>query len=104
LISTGAAALAAILASLFLGWPMPFLPAQLLWLNLVTNGLQDVALAFEPGKPGVLKKPPRRPQEGIISRLLWERTAVAGVIMAVGTLYLFWWEMESTGTLVEPRL
>jgi Ca2+-transporting ATPase len=39
LLSTGAAALAAIVASLFLGWPLPFLPAQLLWLNLVTNGL-----------------------------------------------------------------
>lgn len=66
LLSTGAAALAAIVASLFLGWPLPFLPAQLLWLNLVTNGLQDVALAFEPGKPGVLRRPPRAPQEEII--------------------------------------
>ena len=99
LISTGAAALAAILASLFLGWPLPFLPAQLLWLNLVTNGLQDVALAFEPGEPGVLKRRPRRPQEGIISPLLWERTIAAGLIMAVGTLYLFWWELQATGNL-----
>jgi len=99
LLSTGAAALAAIVASLFLGWPLPFLPAQLLWLNLVTNGLQDVALAFEPGKPGVLRRPPRAPQEEIISPLLWERTGVAGLIMAAGTLYLFWWELEATGDL-----
>jgi calcium-translocating P-type ATPase len=99
LISTGAASLAVILASLFLGWPLPFLPAQLLWLNLVTNGLQDVALAFEPGEPGVLKRRPRRPGEGIISPLLWERTAVAGLIIAAGTLYLFWWELQATEDL-----
>ncbi len=43
LIFTGAAAILAILAALALRWPLPFLPAQLLWLNLVTNGLQDVA-------------------------------------------------------------
>ena len=99
LISTGAAALAAIPAALFFGWPLPFLPAQLLWLNLVTNGLQDVALAFERGEPGVLRRRPRSPREGIISRLLWERTFVAGLVMALGTLYLFWWELQSTENL-----
>jgi Ca2+-transporting ATPase len=99
LISTGASALAAILGALFLGWPLPFLPAQLLWLNLVTSGLQDVALAFEPGEPGMLKRSPRSPQEGIISPLLWERTFLAGLVMAVGTLYVFWWEIQLTDDL-----
>jgi cation-transporting ATPase F len=99
LISTGAAAIIAILSALILGMPLPFLPAQLLWLNLVTNGLQDVALAFEPGERGVLKRPPRARNEGVISRLLWERTVVAGIVMAVGTLLLFWWEVNRTGSL-----
>jgi Ca2+-transporting ATPase len=93
LISTGAAELAAILATVGLGWPLPMRPAQLLWLNLVTNGLQDVALAFEPGDPGVLRRPPRPRAEGIISRLLWERTALAGLVMAGGTVGLFGWEL-----------
>jgi Ca2+-transporting ATPase len=97
LISTGAAEVLAILTTLIVQWPLPFLPAQILWLNLVTNGLQDVALAFEPGEPGVLKRPPRRTGEGIISRLLWERTLVAGLVMAAGTLLLFWWELEASG-------
>ena len=99
LISTGAAAVIAILSALILGMPLPFLPAQLLWLNLVTNGLQDVALAFEPGERGVLKRPPRVRNEGVISRLLWERTVLAGLVMAVGTLLLFWWELNRTGSL-----
>jgi Ca2+-transporting ATPase len=97
LISTGAAEVLAILTSLLVQWPLPFLPVQILWLNLVTNGLQDVALAFEPGEPGILKRPSRPRGEGVISRLLWERTLVAGLVMAVGTLSLFWWELRESG-------
>ena len=78
-----------VLTSLIAALPLPFLPAQLLWLNLVTNGVQDVALAFEPGEPDVTRRPPRPPREGVISRLLWERTAIAGAVMAAGTLALF---------------
>jgi magnesium-transporting ATPase (P-type) len=55
LISTGAAAIIAVLASLLFRFPLPFLPAQMLWLNVVTNGVQDVALAFEPGEKDVLQ-------------------------------------------------
>ena len=103
LISTGAAAIMAILSALTLGLPLPFLPAQLLWLNLVTNGLQDVALAFEPGERGVLKRRPRRGKEGVISGLLWERTVLTGAVMATGTLLLFWWTLERTGSLGQAQ-
>jgi Ca2+-transporting ATPase len=88
LISTGVAEVITILATLLLRWPLPFLPAQILWLNLVTNGVQDVALAFEPGERDALRRPPRPRSEGVLSRLLWERTVVAGLVMALGTLYL----------------
>lgn len=98
LVSTGAAEIVAILASVALGWPVPLLAAQLLWLNLVTNGLQDVALAFEPGERGTLKRPPRPRGEGIISPLLWERTVLSGLVMAAGTLALFRWELDTTGS------
>jgi hypothetical protein len=53
LVSTGAATIIAITVGVWLQWPLLMLPAQLLWLNLVTNGLQDVALAFEPGEDGL---------------------------------------------------
>lgn len=99
LISTGAAMVIMILTALGAGWPLPLVAAQILWLNLVTNGLQDVALAFEPGEPGVLKRPPRPRNEGVMSRLLWERTIVAGLVMATGTLALFRWELGETGSL-----
>ncbi len=103
LVSTGAALLIAILASVLLQWPVPMVAAQFLWLNLVTNGIQDVALAFEPGERDVLRYPPRRRTEGIISPLLWERTALAGMVMCIGTLALFRWELENGASLDAAR-
>jgi calcium-translocating P-type ATPase len=103
LLSTGAAAIVAILAATVLRWPLPLLPAQLLWLNLVTNGLQDVALAFEPGEPHVLRRPPRSRAEGVVSRVLWERTVLAGLVMAAGSLALYRWELDQTGDLTQAR-
>jgi Ca2+-transporting ATPase len=93
LVSTGVAEVFAIITALLLGWPLPFQAAQILWLNLVTNGLQDMALAFEPGEPDVLERPPRSPREGLLSRLLWERILLTGVVMSAGTLALFRWEL-----------
>jgi calcium-translocating P-type ATPase len=103
LVSTGAAEIAAILTAVWLRWPLVFLPAQLLWLNLVTNGLQDVALAFEPAERGVLRRPPRRRVGGVLDRLMWERVALAGLVMGAGTLALFWWELVTTGSLVQAQ-
>jgi calcium-translocating P-type ATPase len=103
LVSTGAAAILMILTALSAGWPLPLVAAQLLWLNLVTNGLQDVALAFEPGEPGVLSRPPRPRNEGVMTPLLWERTVVAGTVMAAGTLALFVYELDRTGSLAHAQ-
>ncbi|MFO7533458.1 MAG: HAD-IC family P-type ATPase [Candidatus Limnocylindrales bacterium] len=103
LVSTGAAEVALILGALLLAYPLPLLPAQILWLNLVTNGLQDVALAFEPGEGHVLQRPPRRRSEDVMSRLLWERTVLAGLVMAVGTFAMFAWELDGTGSLASAQ-
>jgi len=89
LLSTGLAQIILILVSLLFGIPLPLLPAQILWLNLVTNGLQDVALAFEPGGEGLLDKPPRQRNEAVISRLMMERLVLIGIVIALGTLFTF---------------
>ncbi len=99
LVSTGIAEVLTILGALALGWPLILLPVQILWLNLVTEGLQDVALAFEPAESDVLDRPPRPRGEPILSRLLWERTALAAAVMAVGTLALFGWSLGESGSL-----
>ncbi len=60
---------------------LPFTAAQLLWLNVVTNGIQDIALSFEAGEPGEMNKLPRPPKEGIFNRLMKQETLISGLIM-----------------------
>ena len=89
LIPTGIAAIISILLAIIMGVPIPYVPAQLLWINLVTNGLQDVALAFEPGEKGVIERVVRHPKEGIINKMLIERTVIVGILISVGVVYTF---------------
>ncbi len=89
LIPTGFAAVLSILFSMFLGIPIPYFPAQLLWINLVTNGLQHIALIFEPGEKGMIRMPPRDPKEGIMSKLLIKRSIVVGLLISIGVIYNF---------------
>ncbi|MFM1891131.1 MAG: hypothetical protein RLZ44_208 [Pseudomonadota bacterium] len=89
LISTGAAEIVLFLLALFAGLPLPLLAVQLLWLNLVTNGIQDVALAFEPGEGDELHRPPRAPREPIFNRLMIERVLLSALAMG-GIAFGFW--------------
>lgn len=103
LVSCGFGELIAILATIVMGIPIPYIPAQILWLNLVTNGIQDVALAFEPGEKGILNKPPRKPKEGILSSLIIQRTFLMGIVLAAGTLYVFMSDLNSGVPLERAR-
>lgn len=83
LISTGAAEIILFLASIAAGLPLPLLAVQLLWLNLVTNGIQDVALAFEAGEPDAMKRSPRKPSEKIFNPIMINQTIVSGATMGL---------------------
>jgi P-type Ca2+ transporter type 2C len=103
LISTGAAEVLLFGLVLAAGLPLPLLPVQILWLNLVTNGIQDVALAFEGGEPGAMTRPPRPPGERIFNRRMIEQTVVAGAAMGL-LAFLAWRMLMSAGwTEVEAR-
>lgn len=98
-VSQGLAEIILIGLSILLEFPyLPLLPVQLLWLNLVTNGIQDVALALEPGEDDTLKRPPRPPGERIFNQLMIERTIVAAIIMGLGSFILFWWLLPAGAT------
>jgi len=103
LVSCGLGELLAIIATILMGYPIPYIPAQILWLNLVTNGLQDVALAFEPAEKGILGRPPRSPKEGILSGLVIQRTFLMGIILAAGTLFMFISHLKSGVPLERSR-
>ncbi|MCX2728315.1 HAD-IC family P-type ATPase [Thermomicrobium sp. 4228-Ro] len=99
LLSTGAATALILPTALFLGLPLPFYPAQLLWVNLVTNGTQDIALAVEPKERDLMQRRPRPRREGILSTLLWERIALSGIVLAIGTLWIFEHTLAAFGSL-----
>jgi Ca2+-transporting ATPase len=103
LIPTGIAAIITILATVMLGLPLPYLPAQLLWINIVTNGLQDMALAFEPGEKDVLKRPPRPPRSGIFNRLMVERTIIVALLISAGVIYEFIHDLNQGASLEKAR-
>ncbi len=95
LISTGAAELVLFLAAIATGLPMPLSPVQLIWLNLVTQGIQDVALAFEKGEPDVLARRPRPPSEGIFNRQMIEQTLLSGLVVGGAAFFLFYFLIGS---------
>lgn len=103
LLSTGLGQVILILITILLALPLPVLPAQIIWLNLVTNGLQDVAMAFEPPEKGVEYTRPRSLKEPVISRLMIERLIVIGFVLALGTLGVFWWQLQQGATLDHAR-
>jgi len=83
LIATGGGELVLFLLALLFGLPLPLLAAQLLWLNLVTNGIQDVALACEAGEAGQMQLPPRSPDEGLFNRSMIRQVLLSGGVMGV---------------------
>ena len=103
LISTGAAEVGLFFLALLLGLPLPLFAAQLLWLNLVTNGGQDVALAFEKGEPGLLDRRPRPPEEPIFDRRMIEETVISGLWMGVVSTLFFAWALEQGWGEFEAR-
>jgi len=103
LISTGAAELVLFTLALLTGMPLPLIAVQLLWLNLVTNGIQDVALAFEPGEGDELRRPPRSPQEPIFNRIMIERVVISALIIGTVAFAVFQWLIARGFNLDEAR-
>ncbi len=106
LVSMGAAELLMVLLAVLSGSPVPLLPVQLLWLNLVTNGIQGVALVFEPGEGDSLRRKPRSPSEAIFNRLMVERLLVATLVVGGGGFLVydialkFGWAVEDARNLL----
>jgi Ca2+-transporting ATPase len=81
------------LAGPLLGMPLPLLPIQILWINLVTDGVPAIALGFEEAERDVMKRPPYNPREGIFARGLGWQILIMGLIIgliSVGVGYWFW--------------
>jgi Ca2+-transporting ATPase len=90
-LSGGAAEIAVMLLGPALGFPLLLLPAQILWINLLTHGLPGVALGGEPVEPGAMDRPPRPPSRGILADGLWQRVVRVGLVLSAVTLGVAVW-------------
>ncbi|MEK7133701.1 MAG: HAD-IC family P-type ATPase [Patescibacteria group bacterium] len=89
LFSTSAGEALTLIGALLLGLPLPLLAAQIIWLNFVTDGFLDVALAMEPKEQGLLSRAFAKPKKYIVDAAMTRRIVLVAVIMMLGTLYLF---------------
>ena len=79
----------------FLGLPIPLLPIHILWINLVTDGLPGLALAAEDADKGIMKRPPRHPQESIFAHGLGISIVWVGLLMGGVTLFTQAWAITT---------
>jgi magnesium-transporting ATPase (P-type) len=89
-----------VIAAILLGRVLPITPVQILWVNMVTAITLSVALAFEPAEPDIMRRPPRRPDEPILSRFLMWRIAFVSLIFLAGIFGIFDWA-QTVGSSVE---
>ena len=97
LLAGNASELFLMLAASLLGMPLPLTPVQILWINLVTDGLPALALVMDPPDPDVLKRPPRPVQEAILTRRQWRAVILTGLLESMVVLSVFRWAHEAEG-------
>ncbi len=101
LISCGLAEAAFFCAAIAMDMPMPLVAVQLLWLNVVTDGIQDFAMSFEKAEKGILKEKPRDPKESIFDRSLLREIIVSGAIIAAVAFSAFYFFINVLGMTEE---
>jgi Ca2+-transporting ATPase len=92
-LTTNSAEIWTIFLAPFLGLPVPLLPIQILWINLVTDGLPGLALASEPAERNVMRRPPRPPGESLFAHGLGMHALLVGLLMAglaLGVQAYYW--------------
>ncbi|MGB3941562.1 MAG: HAD-IC family P-type ATPase, partial [Candidatus Manganitrophaceae bacterium] len=87
--------LAVMLGASAVGLPLPLVPLQLLWINLVTDGLPALALVGDPISDDLLRRPPRKPDEPMLGRPQWITVIVTGLLQAVVTVSVFVWALNA---------
>ena len=90
LISCGFAEVLFFILAIILNFPMPLLAMQLLWLNVVTDGLQDFALSFEAAEDDIMKYPPRSPKENLFDKRLIQEVLLSGITIGV-LVFIVWY-------------
>ncbi len=92
-----------ILTAVLFGATLPILPVQILWINMTTAGCLGLMLAFEPMEPGIMKRPPRRPERPILDKVILWRIGLVSVLLLAAAFGLFKWELMNGATTEKAR-
>ena len=92
-----------IVAAIFLGITLPILPVQILWINMTTAGFLGLMLAFEPREPGIMLRPPRRPDAPILTPQLLILITLVSALLMVSAFILFNFELARGSSEAEAR-
>ncbi len=103
LLSCNIGELLLIFIAMLLGWPVPLLPIQLLWLNLITDSFPAFALGLEQKEEGIMSKPPRDPQESIVDRSMTITIIAQSIALSVVALVAFQYGLQILGSLEAGR-
>ncbi|MEE4120689.1 MAG: cation transporting ATPase C-terminal domain-containing protein, partial [Paracoccaceae bacterium] len=93
----------ALIAALLLGLTLPITPVQILWVNMVSSVVLAMALAFEAAEPDIMRRPPRPPDEPILSRFVLWRVVFVSTLFCAGIFGMFTLAEASGATLEEAR-
>ncbi len=102
-LTTNVAALATIGTSTLMGLPLPLNTLQILWVNIIMDGPPAQSLSMEPTDPEVMRRPPRDPNENIVSKKMVIHITLISLIMFVGTLGLFIWVLSQGAEVIKAR-
>lgn len=102
LLSSNMGEILTMFGGLIMGLPVPLLPIQILWVNLVTDGLPAIAMGMEPAEPGIMKRLPRKSREGIFARRLGVKIIFQGLMIGLATLTVYLIKLQS-GNLAVSR-
>ncbi len=102
LLSSNTGAVLFVLAAALLGWESPLAPIQILWINLITNGLPALALGVDPSEPNQMKQPPRKPGGAILNLHDYVEMIGVGLVMAATAVFVFLRAMKDPHHAASP--
>lgn len=103
LLSCNVGELVTITAAMLMRLPVILRPVHILWLNLVTDSFPALALGFEPGEPDAMRRPPRPPDEPLLTRKRWVTVIVQALLIALSTLGIFVYGLSASGDAAYAR-
>lgn len=103
LVATNIGEVVLMLLAAMIGLPLPLIPIQLLWINLIGDGFPAIALVNDPPAKNIMDKPPKTADESVFSGGLGRKVITRGLIIGLAGVALFAWKLARTGNLVWAR-